>query len=105
MTWQQFRKEFEVSRHDLSESRRTFTKATLSQFERISRPKRLNQITAQTLERYAAQRGTEGVDDRCRDETAHDGTEHREAMAVHSRRAEGTPPESRIEGAVVHLGD
>ena len=61
VTWQQFRKEFEASRHDLSESRTTFTKATLNQFERICRPKRLDQITAQTLERYAAQRGTEGL--------------------------------------------
>ena len=45
VTWQQFRKEFEASRHDLSESRRTFTKATLCIFERIVRPKRLHQIT------------------------------------------------------------
>ena len=42
VTWQQFRKEFEASRHDLSESRQTFTSTTLSQFERISRPKRLD---------------------------------------------------------------
>jgi len=61
VTWQQFRKEFEASRHDLSESRKRHTTTFRNHFERICRPKRLHQITAQTLERYAAQRGTEGV--------------------------------------------
>lgn len=61
VTWKTFRKEFEASRYDLTTETQRNTAVALGHLERISRPKRLHEITAKTLEDYAAQRSREGI--------------------------------------------